>query len=72
MLVVDDGCLFHHILHGLRFLLEVVAFVYVLDDPFVLVFDIPYLFLQVLELHVQRFDLLNSAGVAVLSDWLGH
>ncbi len=48
--VVDDGTGFRHVLCCVRLLLEVILFVNVLNDAFVLALHVLYLLLQVLEL----------------------
>jgi hypothetical protein len=70
--IVDYGWLFDHALHCLRFLLEIISLMDILDYPFVLVLNVLDLLLQILKLHMKGLDLLNPTGVSTLPHWLSN
>jgi hypothetical protein len=73
VLVINDGWLVANVLHGLRFLFEIVAFVYILNDLLVLCLNIFDFLFQILKLLVQGLDLLDPAAVvASVTDRLGY
>ena len=72
LLIINYRSRVDGILYSLGFLFEVVLFVNVLYDLFILILYIFYLFLQVLELGVESFDLLGASGVAYLPHRLGY
>lgn len=51
-------------------LFEIILFVYILDDLFILTLHVLYLFLQVLELQMQGFYLLVTPDVPGIANWL--